>query len=499
MPDISTPADVCLILEGTYPYVTGGVSSWTQQLLIAQKELKFHLVSLLAKNADLTVRYPIPENVVSNTHVILQDLPSAKSTRRQALSVMKEIEPYLTRLQSRGGFSDLAELWKVLSRTPEIMGKETLLNSKAAWEMLVRMYGAGLSFSSFLDYFWSWRALLGGLYSVLRAPLPNASVYHSLSTGYAGLYAARAHAESGRPCIVTEHGIYTNERKIEMAMANWLHDTAVEGLRIDTMRRTLKDLWVDTFISYSRTCYEASSEIITLYEGNQQYQLQDGAPTDKLRVIPNGIDYDRYCSIPKYRTYRPPTVALIGRVVAIKDVKTFIRSAGILRTSIPDVCALVIGPTDEEKDYYEECVKLVEHLGLQETVQFTGQVNLDEFLGVLDVVVLTSISEAQPLVILEAGALGLPVVATDVGACAEMINGRKAERPELGPGGAITPLCNPTATAQAMAKLLTDSEWYGRCSVALQERVKTHYNKKTVDRTYRELYEKYRGIPGGNA
>ena len=55
---------------------------------------------------------------------------------------------------------------------------------------------------------------------------------------------------------------------------------------------------------------------------------------------------------------------------------------------------------------------------------FTGRVNLLEYLGKIDVVVLTSLSEAQPLVILEAGAAGVPVVATDVGACGEMILGQ---------------------------------------------------------------------------
>ena len=125
-------------------------------------------------------------------------------------------------------------------------------------------------------------------------------------------------------------------------------------------------------------------------------------------------------------------------------------------------------------------------------VRFTGRVKLDEYLGQTDVVVLTSISEAQPLVILEAGAAGIPVVATDVGACREMILGGENETPPLGPGGAITPLCHPSATAQAIAKLLTNREWYERCAGAIKERARVYYNKAVVDRIYRELYEKYR-------
>jgi glycosyltransferase involved in cell wall biosynthesis len=490
--DTDQTADVCLILEGTYPYVTGGVSSWTHDLLLAQSDLAFHLVVLLAPKSDLKLRYKVPENVVSMTQVYLQTMPTGDGAPRAVEKAMKELETPLSRLQLRGGLKDLNAIIKVVAPNRQALGKHALLNSPAAWKMLIRMYGAAVPESSFLDYFWSWRALLGGLYSVLHAPLKKARVYHTVSTGYAGLYAARAHAETGRPALLTEHGIYTNERRIEMAMATWLHETRSTSLKIETPRRALKDLWVDTFVGYSKACYEACSEIITLYGGNQQFQLQDGAPQEKLRIIPNGIDYARYAAIQQDPAPRPATVALIGRVVAIKDIKTYIRAGALLRALVPDVQMLVLGPTDEEKDYHEECLKLVEHLDLKKTVHFPGRVNLTEYLGKVDVVVLTSISEAQPLVILEAGAAGLPIVATDVGACREMLTGGPGENPLIGPAGEITPLCNPSATAHAIAKLLLDSKWYEQCSRNIRERVRQYYDKSKVDQTYRELYEKYR-------
>jgi glycosyltransferase involved in cell wall biosynthesis len=276
-----------------------------------------------------------------------------------------------------------------------------------------------------------------------------------------------------------------------MSMANWLHDTADTALQIEKPQKTLKDLWVDTFISYSHACYEACSEIITLYAGNQQFQLQDGAPPRKLRVIPNGIDYDRYVAIQRSRAPRPPTIALIGRVVPIKDVKTFIRACSILKGVLRELEALVLGPSEEDETYYLECRNMVQHLFLQDTVNFAGRVKLDEYLGRIDVVVLTSISEAQPLVVLEAGAVGIPSVTTDVGSCRELLLGRPNEDPPLGPGGDVTPLCNPSATAHSLTRLLTDSDWYDRCSRAIKERVRLYYNKKVVDRTYSQLYARY--------
>lgn len=126
----------------------------------------------------------------------------------------------------------------------------------------------------------------------------------------------------------------------------------------------------------------------------------------------------------------------------------------------------MVGPADEDARYGAECQDLVRHLGLDDCLRFTGPVAVDDYLPQLDVVVLTSISEAQPLVILEAGAAGIPSVATDVGACREMIYGSPTENPPLGPGGEVTPLANPTATAQAVARLLADREYWERASRA---------------------------------
>ena len=81
--------------------------------------------------------------------------------------------------------------------------------------------------------------------SVFLGTLPAARVYHTLCTGYAGLFAARAHLETGRPALLTEHGIYTNERRIEITMADWLREEAPGGLTIDRQRRDLKTLWIE--------------------------------------------------------------------------------------------------------------------------------------------------------------------------------------------------------------------------------------------------------------
>lgn len=493
--------DVCLILEGTYPYIAGGVSSWAHDLIQSHSRLTFHLVSLLPKREERKLRYQLPANVTGLTHIYIQEMPPGAARVSGAPRLFDGLEGPLGRLQSpKGGLKDVADAMALLSPHRGRIGRALLLNAPLAWDMLVRMYESTHPDSSFLDYFWSWRALVSGLFSVILADMPRARVYHTVSTGYAGLFAARARIETGRPALVTEHGIYTNERRIEIAMADWLSEASTEGLQINIWKRSLKDMWIDTFASYSRACYGACEKIVTLYEGNQQFQLDDGAPREKLSIIPNGIDVKRYRGVREAGAAprdgaAPPHVALIGRVVPIKDIKTFIRACGMMRDRIPDLRASIVGPEDEDEDYARECREMVGQMGLGSTVAFTGRVKLDEFVGRVDVQVLTSISEGMPLVILEAGAGGVPSVATDVGACRELILGRSDETPRLGAAGAITALSNPKATADACVPLLTDREWYLACSAAMRERVRRYYDKVDQDRIYGELYDGLRAMP----
>lgn len=109
----------------------------------------------------------------------------------------------------------------------------------------------------------------------------------------------------------------------------------------------------------------------------------------------------------------------------------------------------------------------------------------------IDVLVLTSISEAQPLVILEAGAAGIPIVATDVGACREIIEGTTDEDRALGAGGIITPLASPASTADAIYTLLSDRERYEAASATIRERIRYYYNEDIQQQAYRNLYAQH--------
>lgn len=493
MQGLKQKADICLILEGTYPYVTGGVSGWAHGLITEQSHLSFHLCAIVPRDADLELKYTLPSNVIGPTTIRLNDLPKGAAIggglAHRVHHALREPLAKLTN-ESPMELSDLKRVMDVLAGTKANIGTELLLDHEKAWEQLISLYEASFPDHSFLDYFWSYRAIIGGVYSVLLAPLPQADVYHALSTGYAGLMAARAKVETGKPTMVTEHGIYTNERRIEVTAADWLEATSSKALTIDKPRRDLRDMWIDSINNFSRVCYDACDHIVTLFAGNQRPQLEDGANPEKMMVIPNGVDIARYGKL-AHRRQSAPVVALIGRVVPIKDVKTFIRSVSLLRQTMPDITAYIIGPTDEDREYYAECVTLTEMLGLDRIITFTGQAKVEDYLPMLDVLVLTSISEAQPLVMLEAGAAGIPIVATDVGACRELVEGASEEDAALGIGGIITPLASPASTADAVFTLLSDNALYEAASNAIATRMRTYYNETIQQQAYRNLYAQH--------
>ena len=257
-------ADVCIIVEGAYPYVSGGVSSWVHDLIVAQAPITFHLVVLKADPAPRAMRFTLPSNVIGMTEISLQQSQSHIPDGRAAAQMVQALERPLNALLNRGSGDDFREIFKVLRAHAAVADSAQLLNSEPAFEMLQRMYQAAVPGGSFLQYFWSWRSLVGGMLSVLLAKLPKARVYHAISTGYAGLLMARAVLETRRGGMLTEHGIYTNERRIEIAMAEWLKDRNNESLEVEKRRRDLSDIWLDAFIGYSRTCYQFSNPIITL-------------------------------------------------------------------------------------------------------------------------------------------------------------------------------------------------------------------------------------------
>ena len=198
---------------------------------------------------------------------------------------------------------------------------------------------------------------------------------------------------------------------------------------------------------------------------------------------------DLYSGVQRSTEPRAPTVLMIGRIVPIKDIRTFIATMSLLREKVPDVVGILIGPEEEDPSYATGCRALVTQLGLESTVRFLGRVpDVKEYLGRADVIALTSISEAQPIALLEAAATGLPAVTTDVGSCREIIEGF-SDDPVVGRGGFVVGACDPKSTADALAAILLDGPMRVEMGAVMQNRIRNLYNKERIRRLYEGLYE----------
>ena len=490
--------DVCIITEGSYPFVVGGVSTWVHELIKNLSDFNFALVHIgVSPELHDEPRYELPKNVVDFRKVyLLESLPWQAWRRKASDEDWESFRTFVMEL-GRGDYSRIDEMIDLFSvDRPDGLTPYEIFHGKRFWDLLVEIYERHFSGFPFLHYFWTIRFIALPLFKTIYAELPRAKLYHATCTGYAGLLGVVASNRMRSPFIITEHGIYTNERMIEITQAKWIFreegDSPVPRRQIGT----LQNLWMRKFELLSRAAYERASAIYTLYEGNRLLQIQGGAPREKCHIIPNGIDLPRFDKIASVREDTPrlrPTVAMVGRVAPIKDVKTFIRAARLVADEIPDCRFLIIGPTDEDEDYADECRKLVSVLALERNVEFTGPVRVDEYYPSIDCLVLTSISEAQPFVVLEAMRVGIPVVATNVGACAELILAVGPEDEAIGRAGAVTNVRAPEETAAEILRILKDPDLARQMGRAGRERVGRYYSKSKMLQSYEQVYRSFCG------
>lgn len=515
-------SDVCIITEGTFPYVMGGVSTWIAQIMDSMPDLKFSVLNISAsRKAQREIRYELPKNLVGIHDAFifdsafsgLQNLENLQdiflfdyARPRQGKEVInkhaltREKEEALLGLYRALSTGQRIEMGDITALVQDFESDEdfieTMAHSYSAWEVTKRLYSEiGIPGLSFLDYFWSLRAQYMPIFNILRASLPKARVYHAACTGYAGLLGARAACESGRPLILTEHGIYSRERRLELAKADWLSTSGESRfLQLERSRNWFRERWVALFQSLSRAAYDNASKIISLYRGNADIQISEGAPRDKVEIIPNGIITDTFKDIP--RRHKAPgetlRIGFVGRVVSIKDIKTLLRAMSLLSVRDVPFQTFIVGPLDEEPEYVEECLDLLEKLHLEDKVFFTGpRRDMDRVYAEMDVLVLTSASEGFPYVILEANCAGLPVVATDVGACREILTGISKEDMALGPSGRITAVGNPEETAAELARFAQSPEALYAYGQTGRERALRYYDLKKIMRQYRDMYTTY--------
>ncbi len=516
----SDSVDIMLFSEGTYPYVKGGVSAWLLQLMKGLPQYTFGVCFIgaqeIVEGKRMEISYEFPDNLKHlEVHYLFDDREHTKPKRiKGSKEGFKAVKSLYTAFKS--GNNEIPAVLQNVDFYIKDVTFSDFLHSERSWEFINEVYERNCPDVPFIDYFWTLRNIHKPIWILadIVEHLPKAKVFHAPSTGYAGFLGALSSYTTQRPFVLTEHGIYTRERKIDMLSADWVEYKKPSLLQQPEEYNYIKRMWVNFFDKIGVFSYNRSNYVLSLFSGAQKIQVNFGADENRTMVIPNGVDVDGLKATMVNREETPrPIITLIGRVVPIKDIKTFIRAIKIAQQTIPDVEGWIVGAVDEDIEYVNECQQMAISLGLKsqkqifdgnktdltpqqiedssDKIKLFGHSDIKQILPKSALQTLSSISEGMPLVILEGFAAGVPCVATDVGSCKNLIEGA-IDEVDIGFGiaGAITGIANPEALAKEYVRLLDfkNGDWK-RAQKAGLDRVEEYYRQELFLKDYDEIYK----------
>lgn len=273
------------------------------------------------------------------------------------------------------------------------------------------------------------------LYRIMRRERFDVVHAHNPKPGLLGQLAARI---AGVPIVVnTLHGFYFH----------------------DHMRPT----WRRFYITMEKIAARCSDIIFSQNKDDIQTAIKEGiCSPEKIKHLGNGIDVRRFdrtrldahllaqkrreLGLPPIR----PVVGFVGRLVTEKGILELLQAARIVVQRIPEVRFLIIGRIDREKPD-ALTPEVARDYGVADICVFTGmRQDMPELYALMDVFVLPSHREGFPRSPMEASAMGVPCVVTDIRGCRETVDHNL--------NGLLVPLGDVQALAGAVIEILTDRE-----------------------------------------
>jgi len=234
----------------------------------------------------------------------------------------------------------------------------------------------------------------------------------------------------------------------------------------------------------SRLIYRRARSVIAVSSPIRGHLLQRyGVPPEKISFIPNAVipasgrEPGTTSTLPDERR-EGPLVGVVARLQPEKGVANFLKAAARVSAACPVARFLVVG----DGPLREELLRLADRLGLRERVRFLGhRADARELVGLLDVLVVPSLTEGTPLIVLEAMAAGVPVVASDVGGIPDQV--RHARE------GLLVPPDDTIALGEALLGLLRDPDRARRLGEAGRRRAGSEFSHAVMMRKIEAVYE----------
>jgi glycosyltransferase involved in cell wall biosynthesis len=220
--------------------------------------------------------------------------------------------------------------------------------------------------------------------------------------------------------------------------------------------------------------------VVVVSEGTRRFYRHKALISNrKMRVITNGVDYEKFSEYQPVSLPDGDLVLACGRLIAAKGFVCFIQAIRLVHRQIPEAKFIILGEGPERKRLEEE----ISRLELDKIISLPGEVgDVRPYLSSSVLFVLPSLFEGTPNVVLEAMAAGKPVVATRIEGSAEVVI--------EGETGLLVPPLKPEPLAGAIFSLLKDRALCEKMGRAGQERVKRYFTMEKMVKSYEELYQK---------
>lgn len=500
MGDIS----VLLSTSSTYPFETGGVSTWCDILCRGLPQADF-ILYIITYRRERYSKYDVPNNVQKLIYVpvrgarksgayIMKNLPFFQDQPHKNIPTESVIEaefvPHFRRLLQGILRPELNiaqyghviyDLWRYFqgydwdtSWRSQTAKRAFIQEVEQSYEELVHGLLPNGAPSNF-DLTNAMQFMRSRLLP-LNALVPKTEIVHSTNAGFiGGLPGIVAKQAYGTPFIVTEHGVHVRENY---------------ALRLSQLTPFAKYFQASMVNLICKLNYRHADMILATSYFNRRWEIHKGADPKKIRVVYNGVSPWVFVPKPKPpKTINRPTVVAITEVAPIKDIETLIRSAAVAHETIPDIHYLIYGSLAENRLYAEKCARLIAELNLGDTVKLCGFNGRTPDLYVEgDISIISSISESCPYALLESMSCARPVVSTDVGDVKKILRGL----------GMIVPPRNPKALAQAVVKLLKDGDLRLQLGRKARHEILTKYSDSMMVDTYWKLYQRLAGVKGNS-
>ncbi len=360
------PISVLLTTEGTYPFYTGGVSTWCQRLTHGLPDIDFTVLAVVT-NPSPQSKYDLAPNV-------------RKLIKVPQWGLLQDYQKTMNSLDSWNLLQDAVRAaWAC---RPPPTEQPTLAEVKQVYRLLYH------------------------LLMVLHFPIPYSHIVHSSAASFSGLPCVLAKLAHGTPYVLTEHGVYLREqylnlrRQVDSFFVRWFLYRVVENV--------------------VELNYYFADLVAPVCAYNSRWERHLGVPQSRVKVIFNGVDPEKFHPDRQENKNRA-RVSSVGLIYPLKGQRDLIDAAAILRPKFDNLEVRFYG-TPVDREYFDSCLSKAGEYKLDDCVIFAGSTKEPwKVCNEAEVMAFPSISEAFPYAVLEAMSCGAAIVATDVGGVREAL------------------------------------------------------------------------------